>query len=613
MDYKKILKLTVLLATLLVPALATSQDNLLIIAPDEFINELVPLKRFKDASGRPTYILSLTQVYDNPSFNGADEAEEVKRCIAYYEEHHHVDFVMLVGDIENFPARFRFWGWIKSPALNDDQRGWAVSDLYFADLYKDGTRDFDDWDANKNGLYGEIQFDNPTYCDQANYGCTINQDDIDFLPDVAVGRIPASTPQEVAAYVNKVISYELKTMPTDQWFRQVALYTGTWISSDDAVKNYIGNLFPPDFQLIKRYHGTNTATPAQIISDLNNGVGFVNYMGHGTWRSWACVGFDWNYITSLNNSDQLPVVFAAACDTGMFALQAGPEPYIDTGGGEHCGFLNGEEIFIDDFPPYPNVPRPAVVQDDGADGDDKIDCPLPGDTCPPNGCVCTNCQYDQACIAECFLFGRKPGDPPSTNGAIAYLGERTGAQGTIVDLDKYFFEAYNQGDIILGDMWRYIIEQYYDFYNLSTYDTLSLGWEDWRIGHRFDEPQKLILFGDPSLVVGGAFTNTLSGSVYDGNGGPLITWSRHRVIDNIIIPAGEKLTVLQGASVLFENGKNITAIDINPTNGFIVDGYSTTPVCFMSLAPDPQPQHAVRGMKVYGQLRMRNGGQIKFF
>jgi len=73
MNCKKILKLAILLTMLLIPCLANTQDHLLIIAPDEFIDELVPLKRFKDATGRITYLLSLSQVYDNPSFNGADE------------------------------------------------------------------------------------------------------------------------------------------------------------------------------------------------------------------------------------------------------------------------------------------------------------------------------------------------------------------------------------------------------------------------------------------------------------------------------------------------------------------------------------------------------------
>ena len=64
MNSKNVLTAAVLLALvlLLIPMPATAQSgataisdyDLLIIAPDEFIEELQPLKRFKDASARPT-------------------------------------------------------------------------------------------------------------------------------------------------------------------------------------------------------------------------------------------------------------------------------------------------------------------------------------------------------------------------------------------------------------------------------------------------------------------------------------------------------------------------------------------------------------------------------
>jgi len=144
MKVKYILMIAILVA-LLFPFPATCQDKLLIIAPDEFIDELKPLKRFKDATVRPTILLSLNDVYN--SFNGVDEPEQIKRCIAYYEDEYSVSFVMLVGDVDKFPVRWRWWGYVgENPdgtlAYNtkDDQRGWAVSDLYYADLYKTGRQ-----------------------------------------------------------------------------------------------------------------------------------------------------------------------------------------------------------------------------------------------------------------------------------------------------------------------------------------------------------------------------------------------------------------------------------------------------------------------------------------
>ena len=35
--------------------------------------------------------------------------------------------------------------------------------------------------------------------------------------------------------------------------------------------------------------------------------------------------------------------------------------------------------------------------------------------------------------------------------------------------------------------------------------------------------------------------------------------------------------------------------------------------CFMSLAADPQSEHVVHGMKIHGELKMRDGGEIKLY
>ena len=118
--------------------------ELLIIAPDEFIDALKPLKDFKDATGRPTILLRLSEIYSNPSFSGIDEPEKIKKCIAHYEKSHNIQFIMLVGDCDKFPVRY---------LCRDvpDPKGYGASDLYYADLHKsDGS--FDNWDGNGDGL-----------------------------------------------------------------------------------------------------------------------------------------------------------------------------------------------------------------------------------------------------------------------------------------------------------------------------------------------------------------------------------------------------------------------------------------------------------------------------
>lgn len=584
---KNLVKMATLLAFFGLPLPAFCQ--LLILAPNEFIEELELLEHFKNYSGRPTTLLSLAQVYN--SFPGyADEAEKVKRCIAYYQKNNHIQYVLLVGDVDQFPVRWRWWGL-------PGQEGWGVSDLYYADLYEHGTTTFDDWDSNNNGLYGESEF---------SPDGTINNDHIDFLPDVSVGRIPASTEQEVTVYVRKVIMYELKTVPWASWFKTAGLYTGTWPASynnvaKDTVAKHLSN---QGFSTFYKRYTDWTQTPAQpppnvpnaIITDFNSGVGFANYIGHGNTGGWYCVGFGTTQLASLTNSLKLPIVLAGSCDTGGFAWLARAGPYKDTKGQGHRGTIYGETLDPGAYP-HVNLPKPACVQDGQV----------------VYGGV--TYQFDPECFAESFVFG----NPIGSTGAVAYLAERSGGQRFVVDLDKFFFKAYDAGGHrVLGDMWKYMIEKYYDWHKLAGANSWPCQPSDWEKGHVFDEPQKLILFGDPSLMVGGAFTLTTSGTVYDYMSGPW--WSapwysgfRYRITGDITVPAGKTLTAQPLTSVLFENGKKLTAMGAGTNEGFVINATQVMPVCLMAAAANPQSQQVVYGIKLKGQLRVRNGGEIKLY
>ena len=187
------------------PLTVLSQRRLLIIAPDEFIDELNPLKRFKDCSGRPTILLSLTQVYQD--YTVGDESEKIKRCIAAYEKSHNIKFVLLVGDCDKFPVRFVC---IHTEENSSYNRVFEPADLYYADLY-DASGNFDDWDIDNDSLYAERNYYNIE---------EMNLDQVNFYPEIAVGRVPASNSAELATYVEKIIRYELVTYQQN-WFKNI--------------------------------------------------------------------------------------------------------------------------------------------------------------------------------------------------------------------------------------------------------------------------------------------------------------------------------------------------------------------------------------------------------
>ena len=131
--------------------------------------------------------------------------------------------------------------------------------------------------------------------------------------------------------------------------------------------------------------------------------------------------------------------------------------------------------------------------------------------------------------------------------------------------------------------------------------------------YAFIHIHKVLLFGDPSLTVGGSFTNYLNGDYYDGWGGPWPSYMRGKIIGDVTVPVSQKLTINYGVSILFTNGMKIIAYDSYSGNGLVVIGTQNAPVSFFSLSPEPQANYFLHGMKVYSQTKLHNGGQIKIY
>lgn len=199
-------------------------------------------------------------------------------------------------------------------------------------------------------------------------------------------------------------------------------------------------------------------------------------------------------------------------------------------------------------------------------------------------------------MAEEFLVKRNAG-------AIAYIGLTSKSEQGGWPLDKYFFERYSLGDRTLGIQWKNAMAKF------VTDEVIPRGMDYYRFIHI----HKVMPYGDPSLKVGGAFTNNLSGNVYDGSGGPLVYFSRHRMTGDVTVPVGERLTMQYGASCLFEAPRKITAYDTGSGNGLVINGDTYYPVCLISMPTSPESEDVVGGMKVNGQLRLMNGGSLKIY
>lgn len=426
---------------------STEPFQLAIITPAEFVSVLQPLVDYKNKTGMPARIITLEEIYTQ--CQGRDQAEQVKTCLAQLARVNGIQYAMLVGDMDKFPVRFTK---ADRDAPEAGYTAFFPTDLYYADLFKaDGS--FDNWDADDDGYYGEI-------CGEIT-DCPLNSDMVDLTPDIAVGRIPASNEKEVAIYVQKVITYE-STAAASAWARTVLLVaTNTWVDGSCKGEDDLAGGLPQGYQTIKLYEegspcpATQVLTSENLIETIDNGVGFISYIGHGDNTMW------WNYLTikdvaSLTNYFSPAIIFSTGCGTSEFGPRPPADPYLDVSGIQHPGNAAGE-MFTEVPPP------PANLQTDYIDG------------------------FGEVMTVQ------------SEGGAVSYVGAITGSQPYSIELNNHFFEALSTGKTTVGDMWVYMVEKYYQQNQFPVY----VDPPDWTVLARFHQPWKFMLFGDPSLRVGG--------------------------------------------------------------------------------------------------------------
>jgi len=202
---------------------ATSEYDLVIIAPSKFQANIEPLIEHKNRYGLNTILKTTEEIYDE--YEGVDQPEKIKYFIKDTLETLDTKYVLLVGGLKSkVYAKSR-------DNENVGQRGWYLParysnldfgspgylcDLYYADIYKTGG-EFDDWDSNGNGIFAEWIEDES--------GQIELKDVIDLYPDVAVGRLACRSTQEVDDVVNKIIKYETTTYGSD-WFDSIIVISG---------------------------------------------------------------------------------------------------------------------------------------------------------------------------------------------------------------------------------------------------------------------------------------------------------------------------------------------------------------------------------------------------
>ena len=162
--------------------------------------------------------------------------------------------------------------------------------------------------STPNGLYG---------CDN----CLVDFDG-DGAPDVAIGRIPAASAADFQAYLSKVKAYEQKAVSLRQAGALLLAdkrdpEAGNFAQDSDS----LATLLPSGMNVGRIYLDQYDITTArsQLFAGMNQGVGWVNYIGHGSMDRLSGSGLlTVGDMGTLRSASPLPVISAPTCVINRF-------------------------------------------------------------------------------------------------------------------------------------------------------------------------------------------------------------------------------------------------------------------------------------------------------
>ncbi|NDY56753.1 hypothetical protein G3N56_08345 [Desulfovibrio sulfodismutans] len=173
---------------------ATLDRQYLLITTAALQSAFTPLLTHRaSAAGGGFTTASVTVEAIAASQAGRDLAEKIRNYIKDSYASHGARFVVLGGDADGVQANQAIPTRGCPATVGSYSESYIPADSYYACL--DGT-----WDGNANNVFGEST-------DGGDGG------DIDWLAEVAVGRIPADTAAEAQTAIAKIIAFETSTNP----------------------------------------------------------------------------------------------------------------------------------------------------------------------------------------------------------------------------------------------------------------------------------------------------------------------------------------------------------------------------------------------------------------
>lgn len=249
--------------------------DMLIIAPEEYLETIAPLAQWKAQKGIKTTVVPLSET-------GSDPASIQYFIQEFYTSNPSLTYVLLVGDHQDLPC-------YTYGISGGDEQLW--SDSY----------------------YGQLEGD-------------------DYFPEVLVGRFSGSE-TEVATMVNRTLEYEKTPMEGDWMTKYVGIGSeeGEGFGDDGEIDwqhlrgigdKLLANGYTYAYEFFDGSQGGNDdpdgPAPYFISDAINQGVGYINYTGHGAKDIFVTGWYTTDDVLQLENTGKYPFVVSVACNNGTF-------------------------------------------------------------------------------------------------------------------------------------------------------------------------------------------------------------------------------------------------------------------------------------------------------
>ncbi|WP_084626009.1 C25 family cysteine peptidase [Flavobacterium soli] len=252
----------------------TEPGEMLIVSKSSYNTSIQPLVTWKNQSGIKTTVLTLA--------NGATTTSIKNSISSFYTDNPNLTYVLLVGDHQDLPA-------YSYGITGADEQLW--SDSY----------------------YGQLEGD-------------------DYYPELMIGRLSGNT-TEVQKIVTKIMGYE-KNPLTGDWMTKaggIGSNEGYGYGDDgEADWQHLRNIgtqltgfgYTNIYEFYDDSQGGNDAEfspdATMISAAINDGIGLLNYTGHGALDIMSTGSYTNTDVNSLTNEGSFPFVVSVACNNGTF-------------------------------------------------------------------------------------------------------------------------------------------------------------------------------------------------------------------------------------------------------------------------------------------------------